>query len=37
MYRAVAANKRNTVLIMVVFVVLVVGIGFVAQALLGDG
>jgi len=37
MYRAVAANKRNTVLIMVVFVVLVVGIAFVAQALLGDG
>lgn len=37
MYRAVAANKRNTVLIMAVFVALVVGIGFVAQALLGDG
>lgn len=37
MYRAIAANKRNTVIIMALFVVLVAGLGFVAQVMLGDG
>lgn len=37
MYRAIAANKRNTVIIMVVFIVIVGLLGFVAQALVGDG
>jgi heat shock protein HtpX len=37
MYRAITANKRNTVVIMVFFVLLIAGLGFVAQFLLGDG
>jgi len=37
MYRAIAANKRNTVIIMLFFVLLVAGLGFVAQYVLGDG
>lgn len=35
MYNAIAANKRNTVLIMAVFVGLITGIGWVASYLLG--
>lgn len=37
MYRAVSANKRNTVIIMAFFVLLVAGLGFVASAFFGDG
>jgi len=37
MYRAVAANKRNTYVIMAGFVLIVAALGFLAQALLGDG
>jgi len=37
MYNAIAANKRNTVLIMAVFVAIITGIGFVASYFLGSG
>lgn len=36
MYRAIAANKRNTVMIMAVFVALITGIGWLASAFFGD-
>lgn len=36
MYKAIAANKRNTVLIMAVFVGLITGLGWVASYFLGD-
>jgi len=36
MYNAIAANKRNTVLIMAVFVGLITGIGWVVSAFFGD-
>ncbi len=36
MYRAIAANKRNTVLVMMVFVVLITAIGFLVSAFFGD-
>lgn len=35
MYKAIAANKRNTVIIMAVFVGLITGIGYLATTLLG--
>ncbi len=37
MYRAIAANKRNTVIIMVFFVLIVSGLAFVLGAFFGDG
>ena len=37
MYRAIAANKRNTVIIMALFVVIVTGLAFVLGAFFGDG
>lgn len=37
MYRAIAANKRNTVIIMAVFVLIVTGLAFVLGAFFGDG
>lgn len=37
MYRAVAANKRNTYVIMAGFVLIIGALGFFAAALLGDG
>ncbi len=37
MYRAVAANKRNTWVIMAGFILIVGALGFLAAALLGDG
>lgn len=36
MYNAIAANKRNTLLIMAVFVALITGIGYVVSAFYGD-
>jgi heat shock protein HtpX len=36
-YRAIAANKRNTVIIMALFVVIVTGLAFVLGAFFGDG
>ena len=36
MYRAIAANKRNTVLIMAVFVGIITGLGWVASYFFGD-
>ncbi len=36
MYRAVSANKRNTYVIMVGFVLLIAALGFVAQLMTGD-
>lgn len=36
MYRAIAANKRNTILIMMVFVALITGIGYLVSAMFGD-
>ena len=36
MYKAIAANKRNTVLIMAVFVALITGIGYVLSAVYGE-
>lgn len=36
MYNAIAANKRNTVLIMAVFIGLITGIGYLASLYLGD-
>ncbi|NCO10642.1 M48 family metalloprotease [Candidatus Saccharibacteria bacterium] len=36
MYKAIAANKRNTVLIMAVFVALITGIGYVVSAFYGE-
>ena len=36
MYNAIAANKRNTVLIMPVFVALITGIGYVVSLFFGD-
>lgn len=36
MYRAIAANKRNTIIIMMVFVALITGIGYVVSAIYGD-
>lgn len=36
MYKAIAANKRNTVLIMAVFVGLITGIGYAVSALYGN-
>lgn len=36
MYRAIAANKRNTVMIMAVFVALITGIGYVVSAFAGE-
>lgn len=36
MYKAIAANKRNTVLIMAVFIGLVAGIGYVISSLYGN-
>lgn len=35
MYKAIAANKRNTVLIMAVFVGLITGLGYISSVLLG--
>ncbi|MER3389663.1 MAG: M48 family metalloprotease [Microcella sp.] len=37
MYRAIAANKRNTVFIIIVFVLLIGGLGLVADYLYGGG
>lgn len=37
MYRAIAANKRNTVIIMAVFVLIVAGLAFVLGSFFGDG
>lgn len=37
MYRAIAANKRNTVFIIIVFVLLIGGIGLIADFLYGGG
>jgi heat shock protein HtpX len=37
MYRAIAANKRNTVLIIGLFLLLIVGLGYVAQLFTGGG
>lgn len=37
MYRAIAANKRNTVIIMAFFVIIVSGLAFVLGAFFGDG
>ena len=36
MYKAIAANKRNTILIMALFIGLVAGIGYVVSALYGE-
>ncbi len=36
MYSAIAANKRNTVLIIILFLVIIGGLGVLAAALLGD-
>lgn len=36
MYRAIAANKRNTILIMMVFVALITGIGYIVSAFMGE-
>lgn len=36
MYKAISANKRNTVIIMFVFIAIVAGIGFVASLALND-
>src|SRR5438552_3706300 len=36
MYKAIAANKRNTVIIMAVFVLLIAGIGYVFSAYYGS-
>jgi heat shock protein HtpX len=36
-YRAIAANKRNTVIIMAVFVLIVAGLAFVLGSFFGDG
>jgi heat shock protein HtpX len=36
-YRAIAANKRNTIVIMVFFVLIVTGLAFVLGAFFGDG
>ena len=37
MYRAIAANKRNTVLIIGLFLIIIVGLGYVAQLFTGGG
>lgn len=37
MYSAIAANKRNTILIMLVFVAIIAGIGYFVQWFMGDG
>lgn len=36
MYKSIAANKRNTVLIMIVFVALITGIGYLVSAVYGQ-
>lgn len=36
MYSAIAANKRNTVIIMLLFVVIIVGLGYLASIYFGD-
>lgn len=36
MYKSIAANKRNTVLIMIVFVALITGIGYLVSAIYGQ-
>ncbi len=37
MYRAIAANKRNTVLIILLFIVLITGLGYVASVFIDPG
>jgi heat shock protein HtpX len=37
MYRAIAANKRNTILIIGLFLIIIVGLGYVAQLFTGGG
>jgi heat shock protein HtpX len=37
MYRAIAANKRNTVVIIALFLLLIVALGYVAQLFVGGG
>ncbi len=36
MYRAIAANKRNTVLIIIVFIAVIGGLGYIASLVYGD-
>lgn len=37
MYRAIAKNKRNTVFIILIFLIIIAGLGFVANYMWGDG
>jgi heat shock protein HtpX len=37
MYSAIAANKRNTVVILIVFLVLLGGLGWLIALFMGDG